>query len=125
MNDEFTVQTTTDHTCREGWGVFIDPTWREEDDSETIAAIDVSVVHIAPDTVRAIGGTPCVEIYEGTWCTVESFADRDDIPCDDTHDLGNRWFPTREDAESHATYTKDRWNNRQPWESFVSLGGES
>ena len=38
---------------------------------------------------------------------------------DDTHDLRDKVFATKEEANKHLEYTLNRFKNPQPWEAFV------
>lgn len=119
---EFQVTTEKVQTFREGWGVAISPIHAGEDADypDAVVDIDVSVVRITEGDVAMIGNVPCVASQDlGYWCPVENFRELADLTEGDTHDLRERWFATREEAEDHARYTKERFDNPSPWESFV------
>lgn len=131
-NREFTVRKYRDIHVKEGWGVSITPIWDEKDitDAETgeslgmeqfVSEIVVEVVEISEASVIDINGTPSVFLSDNDHIPVENFKDFSDIEYDDTHDLRDRWFPTKEDAERHKEYTLNRFRNPQPWEQFVML----
>ena len=124
MNKEFTVVHRRQITVREGWGVEIVPLWGErEDGSEYVSEIETDVVRVAPDTIvySSSDGVPCVQTASNFFVPVENFKDLPDLDTDDTHDLRTRWFATEYEARDHAEYTKSRFANPQPWESFVKL----
>lgn len=119
MGKAFEVTVPRTYQFEEGFGVDITAVFDFE--TEAVREIDVSVVPILEDLVHLVGGVPCVPLGDGAWVPVENFERLEDEPYDDTHDLRDRFFETREEAEEHARYTKDRFDNPQPWESFITL----
>jgi hypothetical protein len=116
---EFTLTHEVAETYHEGWGVDIIPIWG---DDERITEIDVMVVEIDAGNARLVGGAWCMPAGNGYWVPIVNFRDESDLVYDDTHDLRTRWFATAKEATDHATYTRQRWDNPSPWESFVNLG---
>jgi hypothetical protein len=115
----YTVTTTTEHTFREGWGVFVDPCFDHETD--LVAEIDVTVVPITEAGTTISGNVPCVAVWPGAFVPVENFANVPDLATDDTHDLRSRWFATEEEAREHAADVEQSWRHPNPWQSFVTL----
>lgn len=105
---------------RDGYGVAVVAIWNGEDD-ERISDIEVEVVALSPKNEHYIGGVTCAQGESGMYYPVENFTAYDDLGYDDTHDLRDRWFASRSEAEEHADYTRKRWTNPSPWESFVQL----
>lgn len=132
-NREFTVRKYRDFTVKEGWGVNIDPIWDEkavlnpetgevDASEEFVSDLVITVTEIRESLVIDLQGTPVIKIGNDQYVSVEDFKDFADIEYDDTHDLRDRWFPTKEAAQAHADYTLNRFRNPQPWESFVMMG---
>lgn len=124
-NKEFTVTVPRNFTFREGWGVLIDPVFEgdTEFENDKVADIDVGIVPIREDLVEIIGNTPCMPVPEVDkhFVPIENFQDVSDLWQGDTHDLRTRWFATEGEAKSHVVRTMARWNNPEPWESFICL----
>jgi hypothetical protein len=103
---------------RDGWGVAVSPVWNED---ERVSDIDVEVVQLAPVAEVFTAGAICSRGESGTLYPMSNFRPLEEIPYGDTHDLRDRWFPTRAEADEHAFNTLRRWENPAPWESFVQL----
>ncbi len=123
-NNQFTLTgPPTAQTFTEGWGVFVDPIFANEEyySEGTIEDIEVSVVEINEATSSDfIGGVFCVSV-DGMYVPIENFAKAEHLANDDHHDLRTRWFATEEEAREHANWVEQRWLNPEPWTSFVQL----
>ena len=108
--------TTTSY--RDGWGVAVSPVW---DEDERISDIDVEVVQLAPVAEVYVPGAICTRGASGALYPMSNFQPLLDITYSDTHDLRDRWFATRAEANEYATYTLRCWEHPAPWESFVQL----
>jgi hypothetical protein len=110
-------------TYRDGWGVYIEPIWGGDDDDpcESISDVEIEVIRLAP-----VNEAPEMPGYAKLWGNfyvgMAMFKPLEDLWQDDTHDLRSRWFESRQEAIDHAEYTRRRWENPSPWESFVKLG---
>ena len=107
----------------EGWGVLFDPTYSESDENDRVVDITPYLFEINRNTVKIYGNVPCVESVKGiSIAPVDLFKNLKDLDVDDTHDFRPRWFKNKADAVDYITYTVNRWNNPEPWESFVEMG---
>jgi hypothetical protein len=128
MGRKFEITVPRTYEFREGYGVHIDVIFEDDDEhyyGERIHDIEVTALPIREADVSIVGGVPCVPVpdYGSMFVPVENFQIMfaGDLANDDTHDLRDRWFETVGEAEAHAEYTRNRWANPQPWESFVKL----
>ncbi len=123
MAKEFTVTRIRTITLKEGYGVWFIPVYAGEDSPNPDAVVDVdaAIVRISPDTIVMLHGEPCIPIGNNCFIPAATFQEREELACDDTHDLRNRWFETEQEAREHMEYTLRRWKHPQPWESFVCI----
>ena len=105
----------------EGYGVYVIPIWSGEDEPEHVSDIEVGVVKLAPTHEHIIGGAICAKIGDKFYVPMENFQRLEDLTVDDTHDLRDRWFASKTEADDYAFHVERRWQYPQPWESFVVL----
>lgn len=122
-NKYFTLPSGKPQTFAEGWGVFVLPMFANGEyySEDTIEEIEVSVVEInEANASNYVSTNFCVSV-DGMYVPVENFAQVNDLNNDDHHDLRTRWFATEEEAREHARWVEQRWNNPEPWASFIQL----
>jgi hypothetical protein len=90
------------------WLVTFFPVWNIDEDTgyESIAEVDGNVQQVTEDDIHLAD----MSIDTNT-----------SNHYGDTHDLRDRLFSTKSEAEEHMRYTLNRFCNPQPWESFVCL----
>ena len=115
---EFHVSVPKKYTFREGWGVYFDGIY---DDEERITEVHGGIVRITEHRIEVMGGVPCVQDENGTYRPVENFRELEGLGVDDTHDFRDRWFQYKHEAQEHLDDTLRRFKNPQPWESFVTF----
>lgn len=101
----------------DGWGVWVEIIC---DDEDRISDIEVGVVNLSPVNWHyGIDGIICAKVDDNYSIPVGNFKDHEDLWQDDTHDLRNRWFRSKFEAEEYAKSVMDTWKNPEPWRSFV------
>lgn len=108
-----------------GYGVAFIPIWEGEDEPERIVDVDAEIVEISLDNIENLNGVPHLKGGRNLNChmyySVNHFPELENLWEGDTHDLRDRWFATKEEAEEHMNFTLERFQHPQPWESFVKI----
>lgn len=105
-----------------GYGVWFSPIFGAPDTPEEDTVVEVygGIVEISPDTVKvATNVEPYVEVEQYCHMAATSFRRYEDLQTDDTHDLRNRLFDTKQEARQHLEHTLETFNNPLPWQTFI------